>query len=98
MERAAVTGMAQNNWKAMLDSLSKLLNRCSSEELVLQLLKVTLLTCSASHSCFCFVSVLTSCGYCSLNTSNANQDKAEIAVQLSTRVAIATISNSVCLP
>ena len=49
MERAAVTGMAQNNWKAMLDSLSKLLNRCSSEELVLQLLKVTLLTCSASQ-------------------------------------------------
>lgn len=45
VERSAATGMAQMNWKTMLDSLSKLLNRCSSEELVLQLLKVELLNC-----------------------------------------------------
>ena len=46
VEKATATGMAQTNWKTMLDSLSKLLNRCSSEELVLQLLKVTLLVAS----------------------------------------------------
>lgn len=46
VDKATATGMAQTNWKTMLDSLSKLLNRCSSEELVLQLLKVVLLVAS----------------------------------------------------
>ena len=40
VDKDIASGMCQTTWKIVLNALSQLLARCSSEEIILQLLKV----------------------------------------------------------
>lgn len=40
MDRDTAVGMCNTTWKVVLNALSQLLTHCSSEEIILQLLKV----------------------------------------------------------